>query len=147
MIENLTAAFQLFTTIDNVAVLFIGVVIGTTVGAIPGMTSTMGVALTLPFTFYLQPVTAILLLLGVYKGGVYGGSIPAILIKTPGTPAAACTVLDGFPLAQKGQANKALHMALYASCLPILCPISPLSSLPALSPRSPSNSARLSFLP
>ncbi len=53
MIENLTAAFQLFTTIDNVAVLFIGVVIGTTVGAIPGMTSTMGVALTLPFTFYL----------------------------------------------------------------------------------------------
>ena len=79
MIENLTAAFQLFTTIDNVAVLFIGVVIGTTVGAIPGMTSTMGVALTLPFTFYLQPVTAILLLLGVYKGGVYGGSIPAIL--------------------------------------------------------------------
>ena len=61
-------------------------------------------------------MTAILLLLGVYKGGVYGGSIPAILIKTPGTPAAACTVLDGFPLAQKGQANKALHMALYASC-------------------------------
>lgn len=116
MIETLATAFQLFATIDNVAVLFIGVVIGVTVGAIPGMTSTMGVALTLPFTFYLQPVTAILLLLGVYKGGVYGGSIPAILIKTPGTPAAACTVLDGFPLAQKGQASKALHMALYASC-------------------------------
>lgn len=116
MIETLATAFQLFATIDNVVVLFIGVVIGVTVGAIPGMTSTMGVALTLPFTFYLQPVTAILLLLGVYKGGVYGGSIPAILIKTPGTPAAACTVLDGFPLAQKGQANKALQMALYSSC-------------------------------
>lgn len=116
MIETLAAAFQMVATIDNVVVLFIGVVIGCVVGAIPGMTSTMGVALTLPFTFYLQPVTAILLLLGVYKGGVYGGSIPAILIKTPGTPAAACTVLDGFPLTQKGQANKALHMALYASC-------------------------------
>ncbi len=116
MIETLASAFQLFATIDNVAVLFLGVVIGCTVGAIPGMTATMGVALTLPFTFYMQPVTAILLLLGVYKGGIYGGSIPAILIKTPGTPAAACTVLDGFPLAQKGQANKALHMALYSSC-------------------------------
>ncbi len=116
MLETISAAFQLFATIDNVVVLFFGVVIGCTVGAIPGMTATMGVALTLPFTFYLQPVTGILLLLGVYKGGIYGGSIPAILIKTPGTPAAACTVLDGFPLAQKGQANKALHMALYSSC-------------------------------
>ena len=116
MIENLSIAFQLFATFDNVAFLFVGVVVGCIVGAIPGMTATMGVALTLPFTFYLPPVTGILLLIGVYKGGIYGGSIPAILIKTPGTPAAACTVLDGFPLAQKGQANKALHMALYASC-------------------------------
>ncbi len=115
MIDTLAASFQMFATIDNILVLFIGVVIGCTVGAIPGMTATMGVALTLPFTFYLQPVTGILLLLGVYKGGIYGGSIPAILIKTPGTPAAACTVLDGFPLSQKGQANKALHMALYVS--------------------------------
>ena len=116
MVENLGIAFQLFATMDNVIMLFIGVVVGCTVGAIPGMTATMGVALTLPFTFYLPPVTGILLLIGVYKGGIYGGSIPAILIKTPGTPAAACTVLDGFPLAQKGHANKALHMALYSSC-------------------------------
>ena len=117
MIENLTIAFGLFATIDNVIVLFVGVLVGCIVGAIPGMTATMGVALALPFTFYMNPVTGILLLLGVYKGGIYGGSIPAILIKTPGTPAAACTVLDGYPLAQKGQANKALHMALYSSCV------------------------------
>lgn len=116
MLENLSIAFGLFATIDNFVVLFIGVLVGCIVGAIPGMTATMGVALALPFTFYMQPVTGILLLLGVYKGGIYGGSIPAILIKTPGTPAAACTVLDGYPLAQKGQANKALHMALYSSC-------------------------------
>lgn len=116
MIETLTTAFHLFATIDNFALLFVGVIVGCTVGAIPGMTATMGVALTLPFTFYLPPVAGILLLLGVYKGGIYGGSIPAILIKVPGTPAAACTVLDGYPLAQKGQANKALHMALYSSC-------------------------------
>lgn len=116
MLENLAAAFGIFASFENVAILFIGVIIGTIVGAIPGMTPTTGVALTLPFTFYMQPVTGILLLLGVYKGGNYGGSIPAILISTPGTPAAACTVLDGYPLAQQGKANKALHMALYASC-------------------------------
>lgn len=117
MIENLSSAFAIFASFENVIALFIGVVVGTIVGAIPGMTPTTGVALTLPFTFYLNPVTGILLLLGVYKGGNYGGSIPAILIKTPGTPAAACTVLDGFPLANAGQANKALHVALYSSCV------------------------------
>jgi len=115
MIETLTESFALFASIDNVLAIFVGVVVGCIVGAIPGMTATMGVALTLPFTFYMQPVTGILLLLGVYKGGIYGGSIPAILIKTPGTPAAACTVLDGYPMSQNGQANKALHMALYSS--------------------------------
>ena len=62
-------AFQLFLSIDNLLAVFIGVMIGTTVGAIPGMTTPMGVALVLPFTFTMQPVTGILLLLGVYKGG------------------------------------------------------------------------------
>ena len=87
MLENLAAAFSIFASFENVAFLFIGVIVGTIVGAIPGMTPTTGVALTLPFTFYMEPVTGILLLLGVYKGGNYGGSIPAILISTPGTPA------------------------------------------------------------
>jgi len=116
MVENLTIAFGIFASFENFLILFVGVIIGVIVGAIPGMTPTTGVALILPFTFYMQPVTGILLLLGVYKGGNYGGSIPAILISTPGTPAAACTVLDGYPLAQQGKANKALHMVLYASC-------------------------------
>jgi len=64
----------------------------------------------------MQPINGILLLLGVYKGGIFGGSIPAILIKTPGTPASSATILDGYPLAEKGQAGKALGMALWASC-------------------------------
>jgi putative tricarboxylic transport membrane protein len=80
------------------------------------MSATMAVALTLPFTFSMQPITGILLLLGVYKGGIFGGSIPAILIKTPGTPASSATVLDGYPMAENGQAGKALGMALWASC-------------------------------
>lgn len=116
MLENIAAAFSLFLTYENIGIVFVGVVIGTVVGAIPGMTTPMGVALALPFTFTMQPVTGILLLLGIYKGGLYGGSITAILLKAPGTPAASCTVLDGYPLTQKGEARKALDMALYASC-------------------------------
>ena len=117
MVEHLQTALSLVFTFETIFALFAGVLIGTIIGAIPGMTVTMGVALTLPFTFSMHPVTGILLLLGVYKGGIYGGSITAILIKTPGTPAASCTVLDGYPMSQNGQARKALDMALYASCV------------------------------
>ena len=117
LLETLANAFALFATVENVLVLGIGVIIGTFVGAIPGMTTPMAVALTLPFTFTMPPVTGILLLLGVYKGGIYGGSITAILINAPGTPAASCTALDGYPLAKRGEARRALDMALYASCV------------------------------
>ncbi len=116
MLENIAEAFSLFFTLQNIVIVFVGVLIGAIIGAIPGMTTPMGVALVLPFTFTMQPVTGILLLLGVYKGGLYGGSITAILIKAPGTPAASCTVLDGFPMTQKGEARKALDIALYSSC-------------------------------
>jgi len=116
MIDNFLEALSLFLTFQNIIIIFLGVLIGTVVGAIPGMTTVMGVALALPFTFSMPPVTGILLLLGIYKGGLYGGSITAILIKAPGTPAASCTVLDGYPLTQKGEARKALDIALYASC-------------------------------
>lgn len=115
--ENLANAFEIFFTMDNFVALFVGVIVGTIIGAIPGMTATMGVALALPFTFYMSPVTGILLLLGIYKGGLYGGSIPAILISAPGTPAASATLLDGYPLSQQGKSRKALTMALYASCI------------------------------
>lgn len=115
MFEALAAAFELIFTLQNLLVIVAGVGIGVFVGAIPGMTGTLAVALALPFSFYLPPVTAILLLVGIYKGSFYGGSIPAILIRSPGTPAAACTALDGYPLSQQGKARKALHAALYAS--------------------------------
>ena len=117
MLDTLASAFALFATLDNALALLAGVIVGTVVGAIPGMTTPMAVALALPFTFTLAPVTGILLLLGVYKGGIYAGSITAILINTPGTPAASCTVLDGYPLARKGEARRALDIALYSSCI------------------------------
>ncbi len=117
LLDTLAQAFTIFATLENVLILCLGVIIGTFVGAIPGMTTPMAVALTLPFTFTMAPVTGILLLLGVYKGGIYGGSITAILINAPGTPAASCTALDGYPMAKRGEARRALDMALYASCV------------------------------
>lgn len=116
LLDNIASGFALVAHWQSIAALFGGVVVGVFAGAIPGMSATMAVALTLPFTFAMNPIYGILLLLGVYKGGIFGGSIPAILIKTPGTPASSATVLDGYPMAENGQAGKALGMALYASC-------------------------------
>ena len=103
--------------LTNILMLVLGVFIGVGVGGVPGLTATMAVALALPLTFGMEPITGLLLLIGIYKGGLYAGSITAILINTPGTPAAACTVLDGYPLARLGKGRKALQMALYASCI------------------------------
>jgi len=116
-VHNFGLGIAYFFTIRNVLAIFVGVSIGTFFGAVPGMTITMSVALTLPFTFHMEPLTAISLLLAVYVGAIYGGSISAILLITPGTPAAACTCLDGFKLAQQGKAGKALKMANWASCV------------------------------
>ena len=88
---------------------------GVLLGAIPGMTATMGVALLIPFSFGMDLIPSIGLLLGIYCGGMYGGSISAILIHAPGTPAAAATLLDGYPMCQKGQAGKALSIAMFSS--------------------------------
>ena len=114
--DSLMAGLSLVGNVEAFLALGIGVAIGVVGGAIPGMSATMAVALTLPFTFTMTPITGILLLLGVYKGGIFGGSIPAILIKTPGTPASSATVLDGYPMAERGEAGRALGMALWASC-------------------------------
>jgi len=95
--------------------LLLGVVAGIIVGAIPGLTGSVGIILLLPFIYYLDPSTAIVMLCGEFCGAMYGGSISAILISTPGTPSAAATVLDGYPLAQKGEAGKAIGVATIAS--------------------------------
>ena len=116
LMDSLAAGLSLVGNVEAFFMLFCGLVIGVIGGAIPGLSATMAVALTLPFTFSMTPINGILLLLGVYKGGIFGGSIPAILIKTPGTPASSATILDGHPMAERGEAGRALGMALYASC-------------------------------
>ncbi|HAW46849.1 MAG TPA: C4-dicarboxylate ABC transporter permease [Roseovarius sp.] len=114
--DSVMAGLALVGNLEAFLSLAIGIVIGVVGGAIPGISATMAVALALPFTFPMAPINGILLLLGVYKGGIFGGSIPAILIKTPGTPASSATILDGHPMAERGEAGRALGMALWASC-------------------------------
>ncbi len=92
--------------------LVIGVVGGIVVGAIPGLSTTMSIALMLPFTFVLPPVNGMMLLLGIYFATVYSGSIPAILLRIPGTPASAATLIDGYPMTQQGKAGQSLMISL-----------------------------------
>lgn len=93
----------------------VGSVAGVIFGAIPGLTYSMALALLLPFTFGMEATPAIALLLGIYVGGMTGGSVSAVLLGIPGTPSAAATVFDGYPMAQKGEAGVALGAAVIAS--------------------------------
>lgn len=95
--------------------LLAGVVAGIIVGALPGLSATMAVALMVPFTFELSIMPALALLIGIYCGAVYGGSIPAILFRMPGTPASAATIIDGHALAERGEARRALAVAAFAA--------------------------------
>ncbi|SFM18818.1 tripartite tricarboxylate transporter permease [Marinobacter zhejiangensis] len=88
---------------------------GVLIGALPGLTATMAVAVLAPFTFFMDATIGIPFLLGIYKGAIYGGSIPAILINTPGTAAAAATARDGYALTCQGKSRKALELSLYSS--------------------------------
>jgi putative tricarboxylic transport membrane protein len=132
---DLPLLFQGFGTVLSgytVVALILGSFFGIIIGAIPGLTATMGIALLVPFTFGMTPITGIVMLLGIYTGAIYGGGIASILIKTPGTPAAMATVFDGYPMAQKGLAGKAIGIATVSSgvggtftalCLAFFAPI------------------------
>lgn len=102
-------------TLTTLLFVLAGVVLGQVVGAIPGLSAPMAIAIAVPFTFVLSPLPAIAFLIGVGKGGTVGGAIPAVLLNTPGTPDAAATALDGYPLAKAGKPLKAMKMALFAS--------------------------------
>lgn len=109
--------FEALLDFQVLSMLILGVLIGIVIGALPGISATVGVAILLPFTFVLAPLAGMMLLLGIYGGAVYAGSIPAILIRTPGTPASAASVADGNALARQGQGIQALKISILASCL------------------------------
>ncbi len=104
---------------DPIALLSIlaGVAGGLVIGAVPGLTSTMAIALLVPLTFAMSLEVALCLLMGVYCGAISGGLVGAILLNIPGTPAAAATCLDGYPMAAKGQALRALGLGVYSSMI------------------------------
>ena len=99
----------------NFAFVVFGVLVGQFVGAVPGIGPVMAMVIAVPFTFGLDTLPAIAFLIGVNKGGLVGGAVPAVLMNTPGTPDAAATALDGYPMARQGKPLKATKMALFSS--------------------------------
>jgi len=115
--EAFTSTLATFADPYLLGVIILGTLGGVIVGAMPGLSSTMATALLLPFTLTMEPVPAISLLSALYCAGTFGGSITAILVNAPGAPPAAATAFDGYPLAQKGFAGKALGMAAFSSVI------------------------------
>ncbi|MCA0964835.1 tripartite tricarboxylate transporter permease [Salipiger bermudensis] len=101
----------------NFAAVVIGVIAGIVVGAMPGLSATMAISVLVPFTFGLEPLVALGLMAGIYNGAMYGGAIPAVLLRIPGTPAAVATTFDGYPMAQKGEGGFALQVAVVSSSI------------------------------
>ena len=113
--EQILAGVSDAFSLVNILYVSFGVFTGIFVGAIPGLNGPMAIAIAVPLTYYMSPLASIVFLIGINKGGTYGGSITAILLNTPGSPEATSTAFDGYPLARQGKGLKALKMALYAS--------------------------------
>lgn len=115
ILSHLLIGFEAALNVTNIVFIAFGIALGITFGVIPGLGSITAMAVLIPLTFYLEPVVAIAFLVGINKGGTSGGAIPAILLNAPGTPEAAASAFDGYPMAQEGKAKKAMKFALYAS--------------------------------
>ena len=114
--DYISSAFAAVFTLGNLVFIFGGMLMGMVIGCIPGLSVTLGIILFLPLTYGIKdPSTAIISLLAVYVGGMYGGSISAITLNTPGTNSAIATTFDGYPLAKKGRVLQALDTSLFAS--------------------------------
>ncbi|WP_028957544.1 tripartite tricarboxylate transporter permease [Sulfitobacter sp. 20_GPM-1509m] len=112
---DFVAIFSYFQSPEPFFAILLGVLLGYFVGAMPGLSRPTALAIAIPFTYALSPLAAVALLLGVAKGSAAGGAIAAILLNVPGEPGSAATTFDGYPMAKKGEAGKALEIALYAS--------------------------------
>ena len=115
LFDNLGLGIETAVRLENLLYCFIGVVLGTAVGVLPGIGPTATIALLLPITFNFPPVSALIMLAGIYYGAQYGGSTTAILINLPGESSAAVTAIDGHEMARKGRAGVALATAAFGS--------------------------------
>lgn len=113
--EAVLTGLEMVVQPANIGLIFAGVLIGVLVGALPGLSSPMAIALLIPFTLTLDVVPAVAMMAALYCAGTYGGSITAILINAPGAPPACATALDGYPMARRGEAGRALGLATFAS--------------------------------
>jgi putative tricarboxylic transport membrane protein len=138
---NLQDGFLAVMTFQTLFLIFVGLVAGLLVGALPGLTATMAVAVLVPVTFGLAAVPALSMLLAIYVGAISGGAVSAILANTPGTPASVATTLDGYPMARQGKAGRALGLSLMVSIVGSLIGI---VALIALSPVISSAALRFS---
>lgn len=117
MLESLLGAFGTAFSPGILLVIVIGTALGIIFGTIPGLSATMAIALSLPLTYAMDPTAAMALLMGLYLGGISGGLVAAILLNIPGTSSSIATTFDGHPMAQNGQAGKALSVAILSSFL------------------------------
>ena len=115
MIESLLSALVTVLSGQSFFFLILGVVIGLIVGVIPGFGGTVGLSLLLPFVFGMEPISGIAMMMGLLSVVATSDTFPAVLIGVPGSVSAQATVMDGFPLAKKGQAARALSAAFFAS--------------------------------
>ena len=115
MIESIVAGFEAAFTLTNLLFIAAGITLGIIIGVTPGLGSVTALAVLVPVTYYMSPLPAIAFLVGVNKGGTSGGAVPAILLNAPGTPEAAASALDGYPMARRGEAERAMKFALYSS--------------------------------
>jgi len=113
--EPVLAGLSMLLDFSTLTAIVFGVMIGVLVGALPGLSSPMAIALLIPFTIGMEPAAAIAMLAALYCAGTFGGSITAILINAPGAPPAAATALDGYPMAKRGEAGRALGIATFSS--------------------------------
>ena len=123
-------------TPETIGAVALGIFTGLMFGAIPGISGIMAISILLPLTFYVSPLVGIPMLLGIYKASMFGGSITAVLLNTPGAPPAVCTAMDGYPLTKQGKAGKGLNAALVGSVfgdtfsnILLICVAAPLSYL------------------
>ncbi len=117
MFDMFVVGFAAIMSVKTILLIALGVVVGIIFGAIPGLTATMAVALVLPITYGLGPVHGMAILLSLYIGGISGGLIAAVLIKIPGTPSSIATTFDGSPMAERGEAGRALGIGVFFSFL------------------------------
>lgn len=117
MFESLLNALPVALQLGSLISLVVGTLIGILIGALPGLNPVMAIALMLPLTYGFDPIIALGLVAGIYNGSMYGGSIPAILLNIPGTPAAIATTFDGYPMTRKGQGGLALKTACWSSAI------------------------------